>query len=83
MDHYYGIEFPKKLYKNKDEEGELKLWINNYKQKIFYYCLYENYQNDSIMKMMRKEDLFNLNDYIPFPFYEKMLSKICQKTIIL
>ncbi|WP_396176901.1 hypothetical protein [Flavobacterium sp.] len=72
LDHYHGIDFPKKPSKKKDKEGELKFWINNYKQEVFYYCLFENYQNDSIMKMMGKEDLFNPNDYIPMPFWEKM-----------
>lgn len=48
------------------------VWIWEFKQGVFYDCLFENYKSDSIYKIMKKEDLFNPSDYIPFAYWEKM-----------
>jgi hypothetical protein len=73
LDNYYGLDFPeKKSIKKSKEDKDITFWINTYKQQVFYDCLFENYKNDSISKIMEKEDLFNPNDYIPLSFWPKM-----------
>jgi hypothetical protein len=45
-------------YRNEDK----KVWINTFKSEVFYSCLNEGYQNDSLRKVFQNKDLFNLYD---------------------
>lgn len=49
-------------YRNEDK----KVWINTFKTEVFYECLKEGYENDSIFKLIAKKDLFNSYDAIDF-----------------
>lgn len=42
-------------YRKEDKNG----WINTFKAEVFYSCLKEGYNNDTIFKLMSKKDLFN------------------------
>lgn len=43
-----------------------KVWINTFKSEVFYQCLREGYQNDTIFKLMAQKDLFNSYDGFEF-----------------
>lgn len=41
-------------------------WINSFKDQMYYECIKEGYQNDTLMRMIRKVDLLNPYDDIDF-----------------
>jgi len=47
-------------YKNTDKE----FWINSYKTEVFLSCLNEGINNDSIIKILSRKDLLNMNENI-------------------
>ncbi|MGB1268675.1 MAG: hypothetical protein ACPG45_02975 [Flavobacteriaceae bacterium] len=57
-------------------------WVVAYKQHVFYSCLKEGYQNDSIFILMRKEDSFNAYQ-LGFPMIDRarLLGKKIAKDI--
>lgn len=56
-------------------------WINTYKAEVFYACIKEGFNNDSIIKLMSKKDY--LNPYDEFYFSEIDSARILGKKIIL
>jgi hypothetical protein len=57
-----------------------KYWINNFKSEVFYECLKEGYQNDTIFKLIAKKDLFNTREYFEFNLIDS--AKVLGKSII-
>lgn len=56
------------------------VWINTFKSEVFYQCLKEGYQNDTIFKLMTKKDLFNTYEGFEFDVIDS--AKILGSTII-
>ena len=68
---YHGDKF---YYRGELKSNE-KFWINSFKYHVFYECLKEGYQNDSIFKLMGKKDLFYPSDDINLSYPERALGK--------
>ena len=62
-------------------KDDKKYWINNFKSEVFYECLKEGYQNDTIFKLIAKKDLFNTREYFEFDLIDS--AKVFGKSIII
>ena len=62
-------------------KDDKKYWINNFKSEVFYECLKEGYQNDTIFKLIAKKDLFNTREYFEFDLIDS--AKVLGKSIII
>lgn len=51
---YYGGKFSSQI----DTVVENDVWIQSFKKEVFFECLKKGYKNDSIFKLIQKEDLF-------------------------
>ncbi|MGG7035926.1 MAG: hypothetical protein ACI7YS_12140 [Flavobacterium sp.] len=73
LNTYYGDKF---FYpgSSKNKPSPKIGWVIAYKQKAFYQCLFQGYKNDSILKLIKKEDLFTTYDFIPFSTFDKIKS---------
>ncbi|RZJ66559.1 MAG: hypothetical protein EOO50_09305 [Flavobacterium sp.] len=47
-------------------QNEKQLWINSYKYEVFYGCIKEGLQNDSLRVILKNRDLFNPNLELDF-----------------
>jgi len=70
---YYGDNF---FYigSGKSKPGASNMWVRDYKQSAFSQCLFKAYKNDTIFKMIQKEDLF-LDSVIPMELWPKINSE--------
>jgi hypothetical protein len=66
-----------KFYYRKDDKNG---WINTFKAEVFYECLREGYQNDTVFKIIAKKDLFNSYDGFEFNVIDS--AKILGSSII-
>lgn len=64
------------VYRNNDE----KVWINTFKTEVFYSCINEGIGSDSLIKVLKANDLFNIYDGYPIVEIEK--ARIFGKKII-
>ncbi|WP_445455764.1 hypothetical protein [Flavobacterium sp. HNIBRBA15423] len=42
-------------------QNEKKTWVNSYKYEVFYGCINEGLENDSLRIVLKNKDLFNAN----------------------
>jgi hypothetical protein len=70
LNTYYGDVFfyPGSL---KIKPGPRNGWVEDYKQNSFYQCLSQGYKNDSIFKLIHKEDIF-LESPLPMSLWPKV-----------
>ena len=64
-------------YRNDD----INVWTNTFKSEVFYYCIQEGLKNDSLFKILKKKDLFNLFDGYPITIIDSARS-LGKKVII-
>lgn len=67
---YYGDNF---FYigSRSSKARQSNMWVTDYKQTAFSQCLFKAYKNDTIFKMIQKEDLF-LEGVIPMELWTKI-----------
>lgn len=67
---------------------ERQIWIDSYKYEVFYGCIKEGIQNDSLRIILKPRDLFSKNTNVDFQILikqENMAKKLlmrCQKLIL-
>tara|TARA_R110000868_G_scaffold410069_2_gene697088 strand:- start:192 stop:665 length:474 start_codon:yes stop_codon:yes gene_type:complete len=69
---YYGDAFFYPGY-SKNKPNPKNSWVIAYKQNAFYDCLFQGYKNDSIFKLIQKEDIF-LESQVPMSIWPKIKS---------
>ncbi|MBG6060862.1 hypothetical protein IWX83_000636 [Flavobacterium sp. CG_9.1] len=73
LDTYYGDAFFYPAY-SKNKPSPKNGWIIEYKEKAFFDCLFQGYKNDSIFRLIQKENLFINADNIPMSLWPKIKS---------
>jgi hypothetical protein len=73
LNTYYGDIFFYPGY-SKNKPSPKNGWVIEYKQKAFFDCLFQGYKNDSIFKLIQKEDSFINADNIPMTLWPKIKS---------
>lgn len=69
LNTYYGDSFHYPG-SQKIKLGPRNGWVDDYKQNSFYQCLSQGYKNDSIFKLIHKEDIFN-ESIVPMSLWPK------------
>ena len=72
LNTYYGDAFFYPGY-SKNKPNPKNSWVITYKQNAFFDCLFQGYKNDSIFKLIQKEDIF-LESSVPMSLWPKIKS---------
>ncbi|RKS95072.1 hypothetical protein BC952_0720 [Flavobacterium limicola] len=73
LNTYYGDAFFYPGY-SKNKPSPKNGWVIEYKENAFFDCLFQGYKNDSIFKLIQKEDSFINADNIPMTLWSKIKS---------